>query len=156
MKLPECIMHLPECIMQLPECTIVACTILLHTVDTVAYCCIHLVQLLQLLTLVATVDTDCIFSSLGFFPHSQGQIAHFGPPKSSVLAKQANVLTFNKDTDPTLFRICCATCNDLHGVDSAVVVTANYLAEKNYCGPWWSCLQWVGFGKRRAGECHTR
>ena len=107
---------------------------LLHTlaaiVDTVAYCCIHLVQLLQLLTLVATVDTGCIVSSLGFFPHSQGKLAHFGPPRSHALARQANVHTFNQDTDATLFRICCATCNDLHGANSAVVVTANYLEEK--------------------------
>jgi hypothetical protein len=129
------------------------CIHLLQLLPLAAYCCIHLVQLL---TLVATVDTGCIVSSLVMFSHSQGQIAHFGPPTPHALAKQADVLTFNKDTDPTLFRICCATCNDLHGVDSAVVVTANYLAEKNYCGPWWSCLQWVGFGKRRAGECHTR
>jgi hypothetical protein len=69
------------------------------------------------------------------FSHSQGQIAHFGPPTSHALAKQADVLTFNKDTDPTPFRICCATCNDLHGVDSAVVVTANYLAEKKLLWP---------------------
>jgi hypothetical protein len=94
----------------------------------------HLVQLLQLMTLVATVDAGCIVSSLGFFPHSMGQIAHFGPPKSSVLANQANVQTFNKDTDYTLFRICCATCNGLHGVNNATVVTANYLAEND--------LQW--------------
>jgi hypothetical protein len=25
--------------------------------------------------------------------------------------------------------MCCATCNDLHGVKSAVVVTSNYLKE---------------------------
>jgi hypothetical protein len=41
------------------------------------------------------------------------------------------VHTFNQDTDATLFRICCATCNDLHGTNSAVVVTANYMEGKS-------------------------
>ena len=67
--------------------------------------------------------------------HRQGKIAHFGPPRSHPLARQANVLTSNKDTDPALFRICCATCNDLHGTNSAVVVTANYMEEHNLSWP---------------------
>jgi hypothetical protein len=45
------------------------------------------------------------------------------------------VLTFNEDTDAALFRICCATCNDLHGVNSAVVVTANYIKENSLMWP---------------------
>ena len=45
------------------------------------------------------------------------------------------MLTFNKDTDATLFRICCATCNDLHGTNSAVVVTANYMEEHTLLWP---------------------
>ena len=68
--------------------------------------------------------------------HRQGKIAHFGPPRSHPLARQANVHTFNKDTDATLFRICCATCNDLHGTNSAVVVTAaNYMEEHTLLWP---------------------
>jgi hypothetical protein len=63
-------------------------------------------------------------------PHTLGELAHFGPPRSHPSAIDANVHEFNAKTPHELFRICCSTCNRRHGTKSAVVVTALLIEEK--------------------------
>jgi hypothetical protein len=41
------------------------------------------------------------------------------------------VFTYNKDADPTPFRICCATYNMLPGAKGAAAVTQEYIDGNN-------------------------
>ena len=48
--------------------------------------------------------------------------------------------------------MCCANCNDLHGVDSAVVVTSNYLKEHELKWPKVILPAVAGLWKKKAGR----